>query len=137
MPCMRNKTNFIVGPQEPLLATVKKWKVAWFGHVARCNNLSKTILQGTLEGGQRCGQQRKCWMDNFKEWTFLPMPETGRGSLLNRLSCPPSNPIGQGTELNFGFMNNEFDHEAESLLPSSSSQPHPQILSLFHMMELG
>ena len=26
--------------------------------------------------------------------------QTGRGSLLNRPSCPPDDPIGQGTELN-------------------------------------
>ena len=30
--------------------------------------LSKTILQGTLEDGQRRGRQRKCWMDNIKEF---------------------------------------------------------------------
>ena len=28
---MRSKTNFLVGPQEPLLATVKSWKVTRFG----------------------------------------------------------------------------------------------------------
>ena len=37
--------------------------------------LSKNILQGTVEGGRRRGQQRKCRMDNIKEWTFLPVPE--------------------------------------------------------------
>ena len=26
-----SKVNFLVGPQEPLLATVKRWKLAWFG----------------------------------------------------------------------------------------------------------
>ena len=57
-------------------------------------------------------RKRKCWMDNVKEWTSLPMPE-----LLTRASCrkiwkkisaeaslmPPSSPddpVGQGTELN-------------------------------------
>ena len=29
-----------------------------------------------------------------------PAEKTGRGSLLNRPSCPPDDPIGQGTELN-------------------------------------
>ena len=29
----------------------------------------------TLEGGWCHGWQRKCWMDNIKEWTSLPMPE--------------------------------------------------------------
>ena len=37
--------------------------------------LSNTILPGTLEGGRRRGRQRKSWMDNVKELTFLPMPE--------------------------------------------------------------
>ena len=50
-------------------------------------------------------------MKNIKEWTSLPIPEllttatcgwkTGRGSLLNRSSCPSDDPISQGTELNW------------------------------------
>ena len=44
-------------------------------NVARHDNLSKTILQGALEGGRRRGRQRKCWMDNVRQWTSLPMPE--------------------------------------------------------------
>ena len=34
----------------------------------------------------------------------MPAERTGRGSLLDRLSSPPDDPIGQGTELN-AFMN--------------------------------
>ena len=79
---VRSKINFLVGPQEPLLASVKRRKLAWFGHVTRHDSLSKTILHGTMEGGRRCGRQRKCWMDNIKEWTYLPMLE-----LLTRTSC--------------------------------------------------
>ena len=110
-----SKINYLVGPQEPLLATVKRRKLAWFGHITRHDSLFKTILQGTLEGGRRCGWQRKCWMENNKEWTSLPMPE-----LLTRASCrkdwrgisaelslmppplpltTPDDPIGQETEL--------------------------------------
>ena len=44
-------------------------------HVTRHDSLSKTILQGTLEGGWCRGWQRKCWMENIKEWTSLPMLE--------------------------------------------------------------
>ena len=43
---------------------------------------AKTILQGILEGGRRRGRQKKCWMDNIKERTSMPMPE-----LLSRASC--------------------------------------------------
>ena len=74
---MRSKTNFLVGPQEPLLATVKRRKLARFGHVTHYSSLSKTILQGTL--------QRKCLMANIQERTSLPMPEPCKFSFLD--SC--------------------------------------------------
>ena len=66
---VQSKINFLVGPQETLLATVKRQKLAWFWHVTHCNSLPQTIFQVPLEGGQHCGQQRKCWMNNIKEWT--------------------------------------------------------------------
>ena len=72
---VRSKINFPVVPQEPLLATLKIWKLARFGHVTRHNSLSKIIFQGTLEGRRRRGRHRKCWMDNIREWTSLPMPD--------------------------------------------------------------
>ena len=53
--------------KEALPTTVKRRKLAWFGHVTRHDILSKIILQGTLEGGQRRGRQRICWMDDIKE----------------------------------------------------------------------
>ena len=68
------KVAELAGPQEPLLATVKRRKLTWFGHVTRHNNLPKTVLQGTLEGGRKRGRQMKCWMDNVKEWTRMDSP---------------------------------------------------------------
>ncbi|GFR94069.1 endonuclease-reverse transcriptase [Elysia marginata] len=50
------------------MATVK---LAWFGHVPRHDSLSKTILQGTVEGKRRRGRQKKTWCDNIKEWTGM------------------------------------------------------------------
>ena len=47
-----SKINFLVGPQGSLLATVKRRKFAWFGHITRHDNLSKTILQCTFQGGR-------------------------------------------------------------------------------------
>ena len=79
---VRSKINFHVGPSEPLLATVRRQKLPWFRHVTCHDSLSKTILRGTLEGGRCHCQQRKCCMDDIKEWTYLPMPE-----LLTRASC--------------------------------------------------
>ena len=77
-----SKINLFVGPQEPLLATVKRWKLAFLRYVTCHDSLSKTILQGTMESGQCQSWQRKRWMDKIKEWTLLPMPE-----LLMRASC--------------------------------------------------
>jgi hypothetical protein len=47
----------------------------WFGHVTRHDTLSKTIMQGTVEGGRRRGRQKKNWQDNVKEWTDLTIPD--------------------------------------------------------------
>ena len=67
---VRNTINsMIVGKQEELLTTVKRRKLAWFGHVTRHQTLSKTILQGTVQGGRKRGRQKKQWMDNIRDWT--------------------------------------------------------------------
>ncbi|GFR83852.1 endonuclease-reverse transcriptase [Elysia marginata] len=80
-----------VGPQEPLLATVKRRKLAWFGHVTRHDSLSKTILQGTVEGKRRRGRQKKAWCDNIKEWTALVMYElVSTAAPHQRCSTPPA-----------------------------------------------
>ncbi|XP_076468832.1 uncharacterized protein LOC143299483 [Babylonia areolata] len=102
---VRNLLSNLVGPQEPLLVTIKRRKMAWFGHVIRHNTLSKTILQGTVEGGRRRGRQRKSWSDNVKEWTKMTMPDL-LTTAANRTawramtssSCPPNDPSGQGNE---------------------------------------
>ena len=72
---VRMKINNLVGPQEPLLATVKRRKLVWFGHVTRHDSISKTIMQGTVRGSRRQGRQRKSWLDNIKEWSGLTVQE--------------------------------------------------------------
>ena len=44
------------GLQEPLLATVKRRKLQWFGHTTRHNTLVKELLQGTVKGGRKRGR---------------------------------------------------------------------------------
>ena len=46
----------------------QKLEEIWLVHVTCHDSLSKTILQGTLEGGRRRCRHRKCWMNNKKEW---------------------------------------------------------------------
>ena len=57
------------------MTVTERRKLGWFGHVTDHDSLSKTILQGTLEGGRHRGCQRKCWMDNIKKRTSLSMLE--------------------------------------------------------------
>ena len=82
---VRSKIDILVGSQEPLLATVRRRKLAWFGHVTRHDSLSKTILQGTLEGGRRCGRQRKCWMNNIRVDMPVHARAVHKGLLQKRL----------------------------------------------------
>ena len=71
---VRYQVELAVSTQEPLLATAKRRKMQWYGHVTRHNTMAKTILQGTLEGGRRRGRPRKSWSDNVKEWTDMDTP---------------------------------------------------------------
>ena len=45
-----------LGPYEDLLTTVKRRKLKWYGHVTQSSRLTKTILQGTVQGGRRRGR---------------------------------------------------------------------------------
>ena len=84
----RNKINFHVSPHKSLLAIVKRQKLACFGWVMHHDSLSKTILQGILQSGRRRCRQRKCWKDNVKEWTSLPMSESGHPCPCQRVDIP-------------------------------------------------
>ena len=58
---VRAKIQQAIGPHEDRLSIVKRRKLQWFGHVSRSSGLAKTILQGTVKGGRRQGEQRKRW----------------------------------------------------------------------------
>ena len=67
-----SKINFLIGLQEPLLAPIKRRKLAWFGHLTLHNNLSKAIIQGTLEGGRHHGWQRNAEWTTWKTGHLCP-----------------------------------------------------------------
>ena len=68
---IRVKIRQAIGPYDDILATVKRRKLKWFGHVSRSSGLAKTILQGTVRGGRRRGRQKKRWENNISERTGL------------------------------------------------------------------
>ena len=47
-----------VSTEKTLLASVKRQKLAWFGHVTCHDSLSKTVFQGTLEGARNITPHR-------------------------------------------------------------------------------
>ena len=65
-----------IGPYEDLLATVKRRKLKWYGHVTRSDGLTKVMLQETLEGSRRRDGPKKSWIDNTAEWTGKSLAET-------------------------------------------------------------
>ena len=75
---VQSKVKQAIGPYEDLLTTVRRRKLTWYGHVMRSSGLSKTVLQGTVQGGRRRGRQKKRWEDNIREWTGLELNQTLR-----------------------------------------------------------
>ena len=68
---VRQQITTQAGNQEPLLATIRRRKLCCFGHTCRHQSLSKTICQGTVEGGRSRGRPKKSWGDNIKDWTGI------------------------------------------------------------------
>ena len=95
------KIQQAIGPHEDL-ATVKRRKLQWFGHVSRSLGLAKFILQGTVKGGRRQGRRGrggKTISGNGQAWSSLsPRRQCRTGNnvgnwLQNHLWCP-SDPRG-------------------------------------------
>ena len=104
------RPTFFVGPLEPLLATVKWWKSAWFGCVTLHESFSKTsfrapwtwrvgstVVDRGNAGWTASKSGHPCPCQNCSQGP--PAEKNGRGSLLKRPSCSSDHLIGQGTEL--------------------------------------
>ena len=58
-----------------LIATIKKRKLQYFGHLIRQNGIQRLLLEGKTEGKRGCGRPRMMWMDNIKDWRELKYEE--------------------------------------------------------------
>ena len=65
-----------MGLYEDLLATLKRRKPKWYGHLTRSDGQTKVILQGTVEGQRIRGMPKKRWIDNIAERTGKSFAET-------------------------------------------------------------
>ena len=77
---VRNRVTKEIGPHSELLAMVITKKLRWFGHVIRSNSMSKTILQGSIEGIRRQGRPKMQWQDNIVKWTGLDINKAMRAA---------------------------------------------------------
>ena len=63
-----------IGDYEPLLDTVKRRKLQWFGHVTqRPGTLAHTVMHGGVDGRQGQGRLRRKWVDDVKKWVEEPV----------------------------------------------------------------
>lgn len=60
--------------EREVLATVKKRKLEYFGHVMRGEKyeIIKLILQGQIEGRRNAGRRRHSWLKNLRDWFNCP-----------------------------------------------------------------
>ena len=63
---VKNKINTLIGTFEPLLQTIRRRKLKWFGHTSRHNSITKTILQGMVEGSRKRGRPKRKYIDDVK-----------------------------------------------------------------------
>ena len=55
---VKDRIRQAIGPYDDIVTTVRKRKLKWFGHVSRSSGLAKTILQGTVQGGEEGADKR-------------------------------------------------------------------------------
>ena len=77
------KTNILVnnlinekfGSYVPLLDIFMRRKLTKFGHISRHDSMSKTILQGYVEGNRKRGRPKKNWLNDIFEYSNLPLQQ--------------------------------------------------------------
>ena len=58
-----------------LVLSIKKKKLAYYGHVGRHHSLQKLVLEGKVDGKRGRGRRRKSWSGNVSEMTKISMAQ--------------------------------------------------------------
>ena len=58
-----------------LVLSIKKTKMAYYGHIKRHHSLQKIVLEGKVVGKRGRGQRRKSWTGNVSEMTNMSMAQ--------------------------------------------------------------
>ena len=58
-----------------LVLSIKKKKLAYYGHIGRHHYLQKLVLGGKVDGKRGRGRRRKSWTGNVSEMTKMNMAQ--------------------------------------------------------------
>ena len=72
---VNNLINEKVGSYVPLLDIIMRRKMTKFGHITRHDSMSKTIIQGYVEGNRKRGRPKKNWLNDIFEYSNLPLQQ--------------------------------------------------------------
>ena len=72
---VNNLINKKVGSYVPLLDIIMRRKMTKFGHITRHDSMSKTILQGYVEGNRKRVRPKKNWLNDIFEYYNLPLQQ--------------------------------------------------------------
>ena len=53
--------------ERQFVATIRKRKLQYFGHIIRAQNLCTNILVGRIDGKRSRGRQRRRWLDDIRD----------------------------------------------------------------------
>ena len=65
----------LVSKFEPLLSTINRRKISYYGHICRHNSMEKMIMQGKVEVSRIRGRPKKDGMPNITTWTKKKIDE--------------------------------------------------------------
>ena len=57
----------LIGKYEPILQSICRRKLKWYGHTIIHDNLSKTILKDMVEGNRKFGTPKRKLIGDIKE----------------------------------------------------------------------
>ena len=58
-----------------LVLSIKRKKLAYYGHVRRHHSLQELVLEGEVDGKRGRGRRRKSWTSNVSEMTKMSMAQ--------------------------------------------------------------
>ena len=61
-----------------LVKTIKRRKLAYYGHIRRHDSLQRKILEGKIEGKRGRGRRRKSWIENIVESSGMKINECSK-----------------------------------------------------------